>query len=354
MTVPPTPTPTASVTATATSTATAAPTPTPTPTATPTVTSTVTSTATPTATPQPAPTKTPAKFWQKVTLCVILVVLGSLVLWATQRLIVNYNTSSMAAVTVDYDKPAQVTLKPGPPAFSYDARTRQLSHHGPISNERKLELLALFEMAAPGDAASQAPGNQPAAGAAPPPTPGTGQATTAAPATGQGAAPAPAPSAEAARASYNAVIDSLTYKASTSQQGLIGLLLWLGVLGGALGALLRSLNDFVGNAAYKRDELDLYQWWPLYATRPVVGGIIGFVVVVMFKAKLLTGADVQLTDDSLTWLGVTVLAGFSTVDVTERLRAAAKALFGEAGRANPPPKADTAKEAAEKEGKKNN
>jgi hypothetical protein len=41
---------------------------------------------------------------------------------------------------------------------------------------------------------------------------------------------------------------------------------------------------------------------------------------------------VATVDDSLWWLGVAAIGGFSTVDVTLRLRVAAKPLFGDSGK----------------------
>lgn len=106
------------------------------------------------------------------------------------------------------------------------------------------------------------------------------------------------------------------------------LLIYLGALGGTLGALLRTFVDFVGNASYK-DALDLERWWPLYVTRPVVGAILGFLLVVLFKAQLITHPDGPTGSDTFWWLGVAAIGGFSTIDVTNRLRVAAKALFGD-------------------------
>jgi hypothetical protein len=132
---------------------------------------------------------------------------------------------------------------------------------------------------------------------------------------------------ESSRPAYNEAIDTLTFLASTRQGKMIGLLVYLGGLGGALGAILRSLVDFVGHACYT-GKLDLVRWWPLYFTRPIVGWILGFVLVVMFKAQFLAPGQASPSDDSLWWLGMAVLGGFSTVDVTQRLRLGAKALFG--------------------------
>jgi hypothetical protein len=50
----------------------------------------------------------------------------------------------------------------------------------------------------------------------------------------------------------------------------------------------------------------------------------------LLKSKLLTSTEIQQGSDSFWWLGIAVIGGFSTVDVTQRLRLTAKALFGTA------------------------
>jgi hypothetical protein len=264
---------------------------------------------------QPAPPANPATLKQMVWLCVYLFAWVVLLLWQTRASIIKYNQEANAEVRVAWALPANVALKPGPAAFWYEKG--DLVHHGAISPERKLELRALLiaqpQVDAPVVAAPPSAAGQPSV-----PT----NATPAANATSA------RPDAVAvARPGYEGTIDHLAFLSSARQQELVGLLLLLGMLGGALGAILRSLVDFVGHACYTR-QLDLMRWWPLYATRPVVGGVLGFVLVAMFKARLLTSGDLLPTDDSLFWLGLTVLGGFSTVDVTMRLRLAAKALFG--------------------------
>src|SRR5262249_28410175 len=119
------------------------------------------------------------------------------------------------------------------------------------------------------------------------------------------------PTLESERRSYYNAIDNLAFLSSLRQGSLITLLLMLGALGGTLGLVLRSLVDFVGNASYK-GELDLRRWWPLYVTRPIVGAILGFVLVVLFKAQLLTGGELPASDSSFWWLGIAFIGGFST------------------------------------------
>jgi len=266
--------------------------------------------------------KHPATQKQKIILSVFLLILTAGSLFMIYHTIDRINQESLAEVSTPWILPDGMTLKDGPPGFYYEAAEGKLIHSGPVTTARKLILRDLLEPA----------------GAKPPTTrpQGAGQANDA---TGPlqehlspkaGAEPpgkTPAANPEKVLKSYNQAIDKLAYLSSIRQSEVIQLMLLLGLFGGALGAILRSLVDFVGHACYT-DQLDFLAWWPLYLTRPVVGAILGFILIVLFKAKLLVVGEAQAGDDSFWWLGVAVLGGFSTVDVTLRLRVAAKALFG--------------------------
>jgi hypothetical protein len=248
-------------------------------------------------------------------------------LYYTHSLIEQVTAETIAEVSVGWELPPAVTLKPGPAAFRYDSVQKKLIHTGAIAAERKLELRELFTLTSL-ETPVAAQGQQPAAM----------QPATVQPATevARAAAVGALAQTEQWRRSYHEAIDNLAHIAGVRQTKLIGLVLVLGALGGALGAILRSLVDFVGHACYTK-ELDLGVWWPLYFTRPIVGAILGFVLVILFKGKLLSTGDVLPQDDSLWWVGLAVIGGFSTVDVTLRLRLAAKALFGVEPAKNPPP-----------------
>ncbi|MCV2420236.1 hypothetical protein [Paucibacter sp. DJ2R-2] len=269
---------------------------------------------------------------QKIWLCAILTLLSFVVLWCTYRAIRQTNEAASTEHGVSWTMPSGVSLRAGPANLRYDPEQKLLLHRGPLDAAEQLRLRDLLEIDAPAHAAAIPPapaapaasGRTARAGVAP--ASGTAHAVQAGAASSASAPTSAAISSDVTK-SYHAAINSLAYKAQESQAEQMQLLIWLGMLGGMLGAMLRSFVDFVGNACYKR-ELDLVQWWPLYATRPVVGAILGLLLVVMFKAKLISGADTQIVNDSYWWLGMTALGGFSTIDVTARLRQAAKALFG--------------------------
>jgi hypothetical protein len=275
-----------------------------------------------------------ATFRDKFLLAAYLLLWVIVLLPSIWKMIDWLNASAMAEVSVNWEMPTGVTLNPGPAAFRYDVTQKKLVHYGVITAERKLELRALF-VPAPQEAANTKPSDGATRSASEATPPGTTGQIASGPSTQTTTAGETGPAAvarvETLRKSYSEAIDNLAYLTTARQGAVISFLLILGGFGGALGAILRSLVDFVGNASYK-DTLDLGRWWPLYFTRPLVGAILGFTLVVLFKAQLLTGGNPQPGSDTFWWLGVAVLGGFSTVDVTLRLRMAAKALFGESSK----------------------
>ncbi|MBU9224074.1 hypothetical protein [Burkholderia multivorans] len=231
----------------------------------------------------------------KTILVVLHLLLTAVMMTLAYFTIQKFNEATFVETSTSWELPTGTHLKDGPAGFHYDPDHRTLTYRGPLNTQQQLQLRDLleFDTAASGAAASATP-----------------------------------PSAvNATIHSYHAAIDRLAFQTGAAQVEQVQLLLLLGFMGGTLGAILRSLVDFVGHACYT-GKLDLRHWWPLYATRPIVGAILGFVLVALLKARLLTSIDTQQGNESFWWLGVAVLGGFSTVDVTQRLRLAAKALFG--------------------------
>lgn len=238
----------------------------------------------------------PATQRQKIILVLCnLLLAGGMLLWAYLT-IQKFNQGTFLTFSASWELPAGAHLKDGVVGFNYDTTTKTLNYRGRLNIEQQMQLRDLLEF----DATAATAGSSPVVTAA---------------------------TANEVTRSYREAIDKLVFQAGTAEVGQIQLLLLLGFMGGTLGAILRSLVDFVGHACYT-DRLDLMHWWPLYVTRPIVGAILGFLLVVLLKARLLTSLDIQQGSESFWWLGVAVLGGFSTVDVTQRLRLAAKALFG--------------------------
>ncbi|MDP9941258.1 hypothetical protein [Ectopseudomonas alcaliphila] len=236
--------------------------------------------------------------WQKVLLVLCHLILAVGMIFWTYVTIERFNEATFAEISTPWKLPDGARFKDGPATFHYDPEQHTLNHRGALDVEEQLRLRALLEF----DTEGAEGGLMPVISAS---------------------------EINTTIRSYQAAIGRLAYLAGTQQVDQIQLLLLFGVMGGILGAILRSLVDFVGHACYT-GKLDLMHWWPLYVTRPLVGAILGFVLVVLLKARLLTSPDIQQGNESFWWLGVAVLGGFSTVDVTQRLRLAAKAIFGTA------------------------
>lgn len=302
----------------------------------------------------PTPPATPATTAQKILLCVCLIILSSGTLFSTYHFVQRANEVALAESTAPWLMPEGVQLRIGPATFHYDPDRKIMSHRGPMDAADQLQLRDLLEFDTereppPESATSPATSRAVMAGSVPRPqhaygvtSSSTRLSTSATPASARANSSVStvdqrnlsnvgttisATDVKSFTRTYYAAINLLAYKAQASQVEYIQLLLLLGALGGALGSFLRSFVDFVGNACYKND-LNLAIWWPLYVTRPVVGAILGFLLVVLFKARLITNADVQTGADTYWWLGMAAIGGFSTIDVTARLRHAAKALFG--------------------------
>lgn len=220
-----------------------------------------------------------------------------MIIWAYST-IEKYNAVTFVESSTSWEMPNGAHLKDSPVNFHYDPERHTLNHRGPLDTQQQLLLRDLLEFNSESSDTGSVPSITPSA-------------------------------INTTIRSYQAAIDDLAYQTGAAQIGQIQLLLLLGFMGGILGAILRSLVDFVGHACYT-DKLDLMHWWPLYATRPIVGAILGFLLVILLKSRLLTSTEIQQGSDSFWWLGIAVIGGFSTVDVTQRLRLTAKALFGTA------------------------
>lgn len=302
----------------------------------------------------PTPPVNSATTAQKILLCICLIILSAGTLFGTYYFVQRANEIALAESTAPWLMPEGAQLRIGPATFHYDPDRKLLSHRGPLDAAEQLQLRDLLEFDAEREpplesATSLATPRAVMAGFVPRPqhayavpssstrpsapvTPASGRANSSIntidqPNSTNGRTTMSAADVKSFTRTYHAAINLLAYKAQASQAEYIQMLLLLGTLGGVLGAFLRSFVDFVGNACYKND-LNLIIWWPLYATRPVVGAILGFLLVVLFKARLMTNAEVQTGADTYWWLGMAAIGGFSTIDVTARLRHAAKALFG--------------------------
>ncbi len=237
------------------------------------------------APPNPNPTVpfTPASFWQKVILAIILFVFAGVVVAVWFSTLNHVEDQLQKEHKIPWIAPSKLVLRPGPATFYYDRETNALFHRGAIDTKLKAELSAL--------PLSKEVGNT-----------------------------------EAAIQSYSEAISSLAYKSNESLRGILIYVLLLGGLSGLLGAHLRSVVNFVNVTCYK-NELDVNHWWPWYGLRPIIGFVLGVMVVLMIKSELLQLED-KVPSGSMWWAAIAFLSGFGASEFTDRLRLLTQTLFG--------------------------
>ncbi|GAB3897372.1 hypothetical protein GCM10028803_15800 [Larkinella knui] len=121
-------------------------------------------------------------------------------------------------------------------------------------------------------------------------------------------------------------VDRLAYDSISLRSKILVYLLLIGGLAATLGVQIRTIFDFIGRVCYK-ENLDINVWWPYYLLRPLMGFLVGALVIILSKAKILSGIAND-GDENLLWIAISTLAGFGVVDVVKRLRTVSKALFG--------------------------
>jgi hypothetical protein len=226
----------------------------------------------------------PPTLKQKATLASGLIVGTILIvaLWTWCVMQVDHHLRNETRVA--WSAPDSFVPQSGPPSFWYDSEHHQLAFVGTIDAKQKSDLLALF----PVEVADRPP---------------------------------------VQFAAYRASIDALAYKSNQNLFGALIAWLFLGGLSGTMGAQLRSITAFVGNACFTQ-KLDITTWWPYYLLRPFTGFILGIVVVVIVQAGFLAVGSGSSTG-TLWWVSVAILAGYSDDEFTQKLRQLSKTIFGE-------------------------
>ena len=183
-----------------------------------------------------------------------------------------------------------VTLDVGPESFLYDADKHELIHRGLITKSQQEELRGLIQLS---DSVPEA-------------------------------------ERSALKKAYGSVIDRLAYESRKKASDILMWLLLVGGVFGAAGTVARMYGNFLQIACYERGrDFDLWIWWPYYVVLPVLGFIMGVFVTVLLKANLLS-IENQSPSGNLWWAGISIIVGFGALDVSERIKAVGKGMFGSA------------------------
>ena len=229
--------------------------------------------------------------------------------------------------------PAGVIIKIGPPQFRYDRSARRLLYRGSIDRRMKEQLLELFSFdeAAARRAGQKKKNNKPPIDKKHLDKNKNHKKERV---EGKGKEEPQATAAEddvelerRAKLSYYDAIDALAYRSNVPPKIDTKLFLYLGGLCGVVGVLIRSLTTFIWNTVYEND-IDAIKGWPWWVMRPLLGFLLGVVVIMLVKAELFRPEGAHEKQSLWWWMGLASLVGFGAIDFTERLRNATKALFG--------------------------
>lgn len=303
--------------------------------------------------------KHPATDRQKVWVFVFLLLTMPL-LWAGGCALRGYQDGLNREVCTSWKPPKGVVLKPGPITFRYEPEKNELFYRGPMSEREKKDLLSLIEPGSqsrpPKEAANS--NKSTTANRVRPPAVSQGRVSNSNKSTTANGEKPPGvktddvsdasaeADAESPTQSFEFAIGDLAYRA-TRQNDLLPTLMLLAGLAGAVGAQLRSASSFV--YACKKDYLDVRLYWPWYLLRPLIGFVVGVIVVVLVKGGLFMASDSSATTQvDMWWLGLAIIVGFGSEGFTDKLYLIGKTIFGEG-----PKETETNKNKSDKEAEEN-
>lgn len=125
---------------------------------------------------------------------------------------------------------------------------------------------------------------------------------------------------------FTSAIDELTYQSNLKNREISGLTLLLGGIIGLIGAMVRSMNNFIGVACFKR-ELNLTVWWPWYILRPFIGVVLGSLIITMSQSNFFFSSE-AVAKNIFWWASASFIAGFGSSDFLEKLRLISQTFFG--------------------------
>ena len=262
---------------------------------------------------------------QKIWLACILAV-GTIVLLIIGNCsLQKLEESWQGEISVEWKKSEDIILKPGPVSFWYDREKQLLIHRGQVNDEVKESLLALIETAERNNEPNGSEEEVNKANSKKSSAPSRVSKTNDHEETAGDTRPVDFDSKKVVRSYYDA-INELAYISNAMLETSLMYLLLLAGLGGSLGVQIRSISNFIGVACIK-NQLDIKRWWPWYALRPLLGFLLGVLIVILVKARLFLMNE-SAPESNLWWLGLSVLVGFGASDFTERLRLLSHTLFG--------------------------
>lgn len=92
----------------------------------------------------------------------------------------------------------------------------------------------------------------------------------------------------------------------------------------SIGSLVRVIYDYIGHTCYTQ-QFDFRIWWPWYFFRPILGFILGAILVVFFDKSLFGN---NINEISKSPFILSFITGFAVTDAISFLREISKRIFG--------------------------
>jgi len=191
----------------------------------------------------------------------------------------NERQRNLVYPSVKWSNPANVELASYPPWFLYDKKDKQIKTRVVLDEKMSFELEKIYPLSADSTHFSE----------------------------------------------FRQAISKLAFISTDMKGSYYWLLLLVSGLASVVGVLIREILDLIRHYCYEKD-LDFKTWWPWYLLRPLVGFMIGVMLI------LFSGTDLLINsagDSSETYLiAIAIIAGISVEDVMFRIRKVSQVLFG--------------------------
>jgi len=132
---------------------------------------------------------------------------------------------------------------------------------------------------------------------------------------------------------FRQAVDKLAFESSGMMGRNFWLLLLVSGLASVVGVFIREILDLIRHHCYDKD-LDFRIWWPWYVLRPLVGFMVGVMIVLFSGSNLLIDTSGNNSETYL--VAIAVIAGISVEDVMFKLRKVSQVLFGNSNTDSPP------------------
>lgn len=125
---------------------------------------------------------------------------------------------------------------------------------------------------------------------------------------------------------FKDAVDKLAFKSNDIGADYFWLLLLVSGLAAVVGVLIREILDLIYHYCYQND-LDFRMWWPWYLLRPIVGFMVGIIIILFSGTNLLMATPE--TKNATYLIALAIVAGIGVEDVMFKIRKISQVVFGD-------------------------